>query len=104
MPNVHFVLGIPDGHIEHNDIAPIDAKTIVGAWRVLDSFLMGRIDDLGLELDDEQYREIFIELLLCLAYREASVLRLLPFWEENFKENVGTRKRGPNVKRPMWDL
>jgi hypothetical protein len=68
------------------------------AYSLLDSFLMGVADEVIPDITDEQYRELFIELCYKLVYREMCTLRLLPDWEERFKEDLGTRRRG--VKSP----
>jgi hypothetical protein len=65
-----------------------------GVWGMVGDFLVDTLDSLGLEVDDEQLRELYIELCFKLVYREITTLQLLPFAEENFKENLGTRKRG----------
>jgi hypothetical protein len=81
--------------VEVDDPTFITDKMVGEAWNMINTFIMDILDDLELEVDDEHFRELFIELCYKLVYREMTTLLLMPSREENFKERLGTRKRGP---------
>jgi hypothetical protein len=81
----------------------IDEALLDEAWNMLNDFIMDKLDEAQVEVTDEQFREIFIEICYHLVHREMSILRLLPVWEQGWKERLGTRKRGirsPSRKDP----
>lgn len=69
------------------------------AWSMMDAFVMDLVDKLVPDVSDERFRELFIEVCYKLIYREMTTLHLLPIWDENWKNRLGTNKRGPRVKR-----
>ena len=75
----------------------ISEQTLNEAWYLLNGFLMDMVDEQGLEPNDEQFRELFIELCYKLVYREMTVLNLMPEWEKNWKAGIakGKQYRGP---------
>ena len=84
----------------HVTVEPaIDTKTVIEAWHLLNGFMMDFIDDNGLEVDDETFREMLVELLYHVIYREMAVLIHLPFWERNFKDQLDKGKRIQRLPR-----
>lgn len=82
------------GEIEVDLPSLIDDKQLSQAWNMMNAFVMDMLDDLGEEVTDERFRELFVELCYMLIYREMSTLHYLPIWEQGWKERLGTRKRG----------
>jgi hypothetical protein len=66
---------------------------------MLSDFVIDMLDNLGEEVTDERFREIFVEICYRLVYREMAMLHLMPYWEQNFKERLGTRKRGARTRK-----
>lgn len=85
--------------VEVDDPTFITEEMVGEAWNMINAFIMDMVDDLELEVDDEHFRELFIHLCYKLIYREMTTLLLMPSWEENFKERLGTRKRGPRKQK-----
>jgi hypothetical protein len=85
--------------VEVKDPTLITDEMVGEAWNMINAFIMDILDSLELEVDDEHFREIFIHLCYKLIYREMTTLLLMPFQEENFKERLGTRKRGPRKRK-----
>jgi len=82
----------------------IDAKTVIEAWHLLNGFLMDFVDKQGIEPTDEQFREMLLELLYRLIYREMSVLQLMPIWEREFKDQLEKGKRIQRLPRQKGDV
>lgn len=82
----------------------INDKLIGQAWNMMNEFIIDMLDDLKLEVTDEDFREIFIEICYWLIVREMKTLRLMPSWEQVFKENLGTRKRGARISDEDKDI
>jgi hypothetical protein len=72
----------------------IDDRLLDQAWNLLNDFIMDKLDEAQLDVDDETFREMFIEICYHLIFREMSTLRNLPIWEKGWRNNLGTRKRG----------
>jgi hypothetical protein len=93
--NPHFTLrlwlsGI--GETEAGD--PLLTNELVNeAWHTLNALIMDALDEQGEEIEDEHFRELFIELCYWLLLREMSILRLMPQWERNFKDSLARGKR-----------
>src|SRR5882762_7111661 len=103
----HFILELSltnAGHrVEVQDPTILTDKIIDQAYSLLDSFLMSVIDELKTDITDEEYRELYIYACYKLIYREITTLTLFPYWEEGWKERLGTRERGPRVERRPYD-
>jgi hypothetical protein len=76
------------------DPALLTDKVLDQAWNMLSDFVIGVLDEKGLEVDDEQLREIIVELCYWVAYREMFALFVAPGWEQSWKDRLGTRKTG----------
>src|SRR5437588_2947485 len=81
------------------DPAILNDKLINEAWGMVSDFVIDALDELGIEATDEGFRETFLELCYFLIMREMTTLNAMPIWEQNFKERVGTRKRGPRKRK-----
>lgn len=81
------------------DPALIPDKLLDQAWNLMSNFVMDMLDELGEEVTDERYREIFLEICYRLIIREITTLYSLPILEESWKENLGTRRTGVRVRR-----
>src|SRR5436189_5718441 len=77
----------------------IPDKLLDEAWEMLSDFVIDMLDDLGEEVTDERYREIFLEVCYRLVYREMTTLYNFPNREQAWKDRLGTNKRGPRVER-----
>jgi hypothetical protein len=84
------------GHVRVEDPTILNPQIVKGAGQLLSDYLEDALEALGVDILDETFREAMIELLYKLIYHEFSSLRLLPGWEEVFKRDVGTRRRGPS--------
>ncbi len=90
--------------VDVEDPTLITDNLVNQAWDMMNAFIMDILDDLELEdITDERFREIFIELCFKLAYREMTTLRLLPVWEQNFKERLASGKRIQRLPRRKGD-
>lgn len=69
------------------------------AWHTMNAVVMDIFDSLGEEPTDEEYRARFIETCFRLIYREMFTLGVMPDWEVQDLERLGTRKRGPRVHK-----
>jgi len=79
--------------VDTSDPTLINEKFIKQAWNMMNAFVMDMIDDLKLEVTDEEFRTMFIEVCYKLIYREMCTLRLLPHWERNFAERLARKKQ-----------
>src|SRR5436189_5192876 len=77
-------------HFDVEDPALISDELLDEAWSMLSDFVMDMLDDLGEEVTDERFREIFLEVCYRLVYKEMSTLFYLPIHEKNFKDRLGT--------------
>ena len=92
------------GGIKVQDPMILSDKIMDQAWQLVNDFVIDALDSLKLEVDDEQFREILIELCYKLVYREMTTLNLLPVWERGWKEDLGTRRTGMREdKRGPYD-
>jgi hypothetical protein len=74
------------------------------AWDTMNACIMDILDSLDEEPLDERFREIFIEVCYRLIFREMFTLNVMPQWEQNWKERLGTKKKGPPIhKRGSYD-
>jgi hypothetical protein len=71
----------------------INDKFTKQAWDMMNAFIMDMADSLKLEVTDEEFRMMFIEVCYKLIYREMCTLRLLPIWERNFAERLARKKK-----------
>ena len=69
------------------------------AWNMMNAFVMDLLDELGEEVTDERFREIFVEICYRLIYREMFTLHVMPQWEQRDMERLGTSKRGPRIQK-----
>ncbi len=85
----------------HVDTPPtlIPDKLLDQAWNTMNACLMDIADEMQLELDDEDFRVLFVEMSYRLILREMFTLNYLPIWEANWKERLGTRKTGVRVNK-----
>ena len=86
------------------DPALISDQMLDEAWDTMNGCIMDILDSLGEEPTDERFREIFIEVCYRLIFREMFTLNVMPGWEENWKERLGTKKKGPPIhKKGSYD-
>jgi len=85
----------------HVDTPPtlIPDKLLDEAWHTMNACLMDIADEMQLELDDEDFRMLFVEMSYRLILREMFTLHYLPIWEADWKERLGTRKTGVRVNK-----
>lgn len=81
---------------------PIPDRLLDEAWHTMNALAMDIADELGLELDDEDFRVLFVEICYRIVYREMTTLKIFPFWEAGWKKDLGTRKRGTRTKRRIY--
>jgi uncharacterized protein YciU (UPF0263 family) len=84
------------GNVRVEDPSLINPLIVKRAGAILSDFVEDIMEELGIEITDERYREVVIELLFKLTYHEMSTLHSLEGWEENFRKRVGTKKQGPS--------
>jgi hypothetical protein len=86
------------------DPALISDQMLDQAWYTMNECIMDILDELEEEPTDERFREIFIEVCYRLCFREMFTLNVMPGWEQNWKERLGTKKRGPSIdKKGSYD-
>jgi hypothetical protein len=86
------------------DPALITDAILDQAWNTMNAFVMDLLDEKGVDVDDEQFREVLIEICYRIIYREMFTLFVMPGWEESWKERLGTRKTGGRVhKKGSYD-
>jgi len=81
-------------HVDVEEPGFISDKVLDEAWAMMSDFVIDMLDDLGEEVTDERFREIFIEVCYRIVYREMTMLHYLPVWEQAWKARLGTRERG----------
>src|SRR2546421_11834380 len=86
-------------HITVDEPTLISDQMLDEAWHTMNACIMDILDSLGEEPTDERFREIFIEVGYRLIFREMFTLNLMPGWEENWKERLGTKKKGPPIRK-----
>lgn len=79
--------------------ALISDQILDHAWNTMNACIMDILDELGEEPTDERFREIFVEVCYRLVFREMFTLNVMPRWEQNWKERLGTPKRGTRLKK-----
>src|SRR5437588_11627701 len=76
------------GKVRVEDPSILNPQIVKGAGQLLSDYLEDALEELDIDILDETFREAMIELLYKLVYHEFCSLRLLPGWEQVFKENV----------------
>lgn len=69
------------------------------AWNAMNACIMDILDSLSEEPTDERFREIFIEVCYRLIFREMFTLNVMPRWEEDWLERLGTPKKGVRINK-----
>ena len=98
---VELVLSHMGQRITVSDHDIVTDQMVNHAWSIIDNFLMDALDDADIE--DERYREIFIELLYKVIYREMVTLRLLPMREDAAMKRILAGKRPYNPRQQKGD-
>src|SRR2546430_870594 len=82
----------------------VDDKLVHVTFNMLGVFIEETLDDLGLEANETRLRELVVEMCYRLILREMFTLNVMPGWEENWKERLGTKKKGPPIhKKGSYD-
>jgi hypothetical protein len=74
-------------------------KVLDQAWSMLSDFVIDMLDEKGMDVNDEELREIIVELCYWIAYREMFTLFVAPDWEKSELNRLGTGKLGPGSLR-----
>ena len=79
-------------HLRVNDPTIVDEKLVNQAWKLLGTFLEDKLEARGVELNDEDARELFIDLMYKLILREMTTLAISPAAERYEMERIASRK------------
>jgi hypothetical protein len=88
-----------------DDPTLITEQMVNQAWDMVNTFVEDMLDGQELEVDDERFREIFIELCYRLIFREMTTLCLLPRGEAVAMKAIKAGKRyyGPRKSKGDTD-
>jgi hypothetical protein len=80
------------------------AEQIADAWNMMNVFMMDTLDESQLDVDDETFREMFIELCYYLILREMRTLFSMPRGEKAAMDAIkeGKRYYGPRLPKGEW--
>lgn len=80
------------------------AAQIAEAWNMMNAFMMDTLDSAQLDVDDETFREMFLELCYYLIFREMTTLFSMPIGEKAAMDAIkkGKRHYGPRKEKGEW--
>lgn len=80
------------------------AAQVADAWNMMNAFIIDTLDEHQLDVDDETFREMYIELCYYLIFREMRTLFSMPIGEKAAMDAIkkGKRYYGPRREKGEW--